>query len=294
MRADNLASRLQRQLPEGFFISRYPDHPHLFAGPDLLIGGEGELCALFLAKQREILRVDGLLARLTASRLALPEHMRWAVVVERSNADFEAVTRLHFQEIFGPDQDRDIARWVELSNTARGFNSVPAEIRADAQMRYQILFQVTALRRSRFHIERDPFQLLDSIQDQLWARSATISLVDINREGRPSSRRNIVQGESFSVGATSFTAGKSAREKIRPFCIYSLRRAYVLDNGVPYPQSSDPNILIIDEHPSARFDPLKPVRCANFAGWALTRADDPRDVAALADRLSESFRKYKL
>ncbi|HYY31507.1 MAG TPA: hypothetical protein VE860_26430, partial [Chthoniobacterales bacterium] len=66
---------------------------------------------------------------------------------------------------------------------------------------------------------------------------------------RPPSPRNILQAESFTVGAANFATGKSAHEQIKRFCTYSIRRAYALDNGVPYPKNSDPNILLVDSHP---------------------------------------------
>ena len=117
MTADQLATNLRKLLPHRFIISKHPDHPHLFAGPDLLIGGEGKLCGLFLAKKSEA--SDRLLARLIASRLAMPTNMRWAVVVDPRNpdtkategkfaqslafdkpqTDFERTVAVHFQEI---------------------------------------------------------------------------------------------------------------------------------------------------------------------------------------------------
>jgi hypothetical protein len=292
MRADRLASVLEKQIPPGFVISSYPDHPHLFAGPDLLIGGEGKLCALFLAKQREIWATDNLLARLTASRLAMPEHMRCAVVVDHTNANFEESVKREFLEIFGPDQAREIARFVKLSNTAAGFQIVPAEIRAHAMLRYQILFQITRLRLSHPRGAR-PYDLLHSLRMEGGTRPKAIALPQSVEKDRHGWYRNIVEEENFAVGATSFAPGISAQKRIQPFCVYSIRRSYVLDNGVPYLRDSDPNILVIDEQPTGMLDPLKPVRCANFAGWALAAADSPQDVAALADRIRESFDKQR-
>jgi hypothetical protein len=319
MTVQHLALGLERALPSGFLVSRYPNHPYLFAGPDLLIGGEGKLCALFFAKRREISRVDGLLARLIASRLSLPEHMRCAVVigqrhndtertderhlphdvdqideVDRHNADFEREIGWNFQEVFGSDQVTEIARWAEHSNTARGFNSVPREIRARAQLRYQVLFHLTALRLSHFYGEFDPMRLLGSIRDAVGKRPKTVIPDENSREDRQPSIRNVVREDFFSVGAASFKTGRSAQEKIRPLCIYSIQRAYTLDNGVPYPRKSDPNILLIDEKPSSTFDPFKAVRCANFAGWVLTSADDSQEITALAEHIRESYQRHKL
>lgn len=174
------------------------------------------------------------------------------------------------------------------------FRRVPHEIRARAQLRYQILVRVTTLRLSHSHGEIDPMRLLGSIRDGIRIKPQPVSFAETTGEDRQPSKRNIVQENAFSVGATSFRRGRSAREKIRPFCVYSIQRAYGLDGGVPYPRNADPNILVIDEPPSSRFDPFKPVRCANFAGWAVTRAGDSREVTELAERISGSYQKHEL
>jgi hypothetical protein len=320
MTVNHLASGLERVLPTGFLVSRHPNHPYLFAGPDLLIGGDSKLCALFVAKRREISRVDGLLARLTASRLSFPEHMRCAVVIDkhekrdtgtkrgdkrrvipvppeihevrRYDADFEVAIGRNFQEVFRSDQVNEIARWADRSNGVTIFKSVPRDVRALAQLRYQLLFQFTAQRLSHLYGGFDPVRLLGSIRDAVGKRPKTVIPDETSTADRQP--RNVVREDFFSVGATSFKNGRSAQEKIRPLCIYSIQRAYALENGVPYPRKSDPNILLIDEKPSSRFDPFKTMRCANFAGWVLTSADDNQEVTALAERIKELYQRHKI
>src|SRR5271167_3643956 len=72
----SLAKRVREQLGEGFVVLAQPEHPYLLAPPDLLIGGEGLLTAVFSPNSAENRTPRLLGARLVAARLALPEHAR--------------------------------------------------------------------------------------------------------------------------------------------------------------------------------------------------------------------------
>jgi hypothetical protein len=69
-----------------------PDHPLLLRGPDALVGGNNNLCAVFFPHALEHNNPAHLASRLIASRLALPVHCRTLLVMdERDEPRFEAL-----------------------------------------------------------------------------------------------------------------------------------------------------------------------------------------------------------
>ena len=86
--AETPMGSLVRQLGERFVVSVNPDHPYLFEGPDILAGGDGRLLAIFRPKSTELSNPNRLLSRLVLTKLALPNHTRYILVMdpERPNS----------------------------------------------------------------------------------------------------------------------------------------------------------------------------------------------------------------
>jgi hypothetical protein len=64
--------------------------------------------------------------------------------------------------------------------------------------------------------------------------------------------------------------------------------------GVPYPIEFVPSIMAVNEFPTNRFDPDKPMRAAAFAGWAMASAISLPDLSDLVGRVKEQFEARKL
>lgn len=73
-----------------------PDHPHLFAGPDVLIGSRGVITALFLPSWRDGTNYRDLIARLTASKLALPAKTYFVLVLPDADVSLPPNLEGHF------------------------------------------------------------------------------------------------------------------------------------------------------------------------------------------------------
>jgi hypothetical protein len=99
-----LAKRIQQQLGDRFVVLARPEHPYLLAPPDLLIGGEGLLTAVFSPKVAEARSPRLLRARLIAGRLALAEHARCILLLTREFDVSELVSPRDF-EIVLPAND---------------------------------------------------------------------------------------------------------------------------------------------------------------------------------------------
>ena len=78
-----LAKSLQRGIEGNYLVVPRPDHPMLIAGPDILIGGEGNLTAVFFVSKST--RVAILRARVIAARLALPVSSSMVAFAESYN-----------------------------------------------------------------------------------------------------------------------------------------------------------------------------------------------------------------
>jgi hypothetical protein len=58
-----------------------------------------------------------------------------------------------------------------------------------------------------------------------------------------------------------------------------MMQRYNLDNGIPYPTHQyETNIIVADEIPTDRFDPLKPLRTAAFTGWSIIKPQSLEDI----------------
>jgi hypothetical protein len=79
---------------------------------------------------------------------------------------------------------------------------------------------------------------------------------------------------------------------LRPFVDAALGYDYSLHNGIPYPRAHRPlKLLLVEQLPRARFDPLKPVRAAAFAGWVMTTARSAEDINTVERDLRTRIRE---
>ncbi|MGH9763151.1 MAG: hypothetical protein ACREAC_20180, partial [Blastocatellia bacterium] len=277
-------------------VSVRPDHPHLFAGPDIIVGGQGSLAAIFVPMQREQRNPDRILARLTASRLALPEHTRCLAFLD-DRPPLNAATLRNFDEVFYAKDERNLVKFVSDPKALGTFHPFPPEIRNHAYVKYDLCFQVSQLRRRTRRKGSDPRQLMTQLR-QAWPAVVPESLFG-HKEAflsvLPPKRRfrDVAFYKSSAIASAGLEGSRSVMELLRPFCEFSLVRSYVLDFGVPYPNPNypDPNVLLVEQWPTTRLDPMKAVRAAAFAGWVTAAAEEAEEIFELVLRLHETLEK---
>src|SRR5690242_2845501 len=105
-----LTLELRRELNSRFVTVPHPDHPFLLRAADILVGGEGNLSALFIPTRSEVNEPDLLRSRLILNRLALPPHTRCLLLIQSSQ---DALAQ-RFSADFA-----DVLPWKSRSKAAR-------------------------------------------------------------------------------------------------------------------------------------------------------------------------------
>jgi hypothetical protein len=84
----------------------------------------------------------------------------------------------------------------------------------------------------------------------------------------------------------------SPRAALLKFWTAAQNGRFVLDAGVPYTLVPDVlDLLLVEDWPSGRFDPEKPVRAAAFGGFITAMASPVEQITKLIDRARQIMRK---
>ncbi|MFC1971100.1 hypothetical protein ACFLV0_04110 [Chloroflexota bacterium] len=106
--------------------------------------------------------------------------------------------------------------------------------------------------------------------------------------------RNSISRENVSI---SILTGKAVTiSKIRHFGEYNMQTDYVLDRGIPYfrqQKTKTFNILLVDNLPSYRSDPLKVARSAAFLGLVFFKPKNADDVERFSEKMKTSLSRIK-
>jgi len=102
--------------------------------------------------------------------------------------------------------------------------------------------------------------------------------------------------ERVLVGTETFLNARSRFSRLRPFCESAIQLEYSLDNGIPYPRDGGlgevpVKVLVVDETPTLRFDPEKPLRAAAFTGWVITQGLSSKDIEEYTVFLEETIER---
>ena len=276
-------------LPEHFVVVLRPDVPNLLRAPDLIIGGEGRLFAIFKFQAAEQQSPDRLLVRLALARLALPRHTLCVLLWHSERTDDEtAAIATHFHSIISDDSPAVLVDHVRNSDVGRRTQEHLARIQGRQYRRAAALMSLSSnwLReafpgwpseetsqsderlaqdgdRVASRVVRRPSDLLDDIhpsrvyyqpvRTRSWFR------------GTETVYPTIEEHEDVILGAAS---GANLTARLARFNERLLLRTTNLDSGVPYPRPMTQNLLLVDRLPKHRFDPMKAIRAVCFAGWS--------------------------
>ena len=303
---------LPELLPEHFVVVLRPDVPNLLRGPDLIIGGEGRLFAIFKFQAAEQQSPDRLLVRLALARLALPRHTLCVLLWRPERTDGEnAAIATHFHSTISDDSPAVLVDHVLNSDVGTRTQRIPGDIQGRQYKRAAALMSLS----SNWLREAFPGRLSEEtsqaherlVQDgDLVAPRMVRSPSDLLEAIHPSTRehyrpvrtrswfrgtetvfRTLVEHENVILGAAS---GARLTARLARFNERLLLRTADLDSGVPYPRPMTQNLLVVDRVPKHRLDPMKAIRAACFAGWSPI---GPPQLARL-DRTLEQLRALPL
>lgn len=257
------ASRMRERLPSAFATVLAPDHPLLLRGPDVLVGGEGVLTAVYIPGVVERERSqDNLRTRYILSRLALPPHTRHVLAWSPDWAGgLPADLLSSFAEVLEPTATPSLVKIAQDREFVGRQKRVPPRELETARVRYSDALLVNkAVRRTRRH-DKDvaPFEL------QTTGRSRRRpELIDIHPTAE-------------TVTTYYFSEGLATAEFVQSLLSRTVPKSQPLIEGTPALRGSPFDVALLDHLVEPRGDPDKILRAAAFAGWVLLD-DDLRDL----------------
>lgn len=290
-----LVEYLKGRLPGDYHVADRPDHPHLFAAPDLLVGARGRLTALFWPSSRDSRQYHDLLARLTASRLALPSRTVHVLLLPRDGGEPSSQILWNFDHVASIDQLREVERIIRGVRNSSILESLWG-VRQRAHSRFSLLSRfVQARQRQRPH-GRNPVEVLRGWKSESWLidSHAVVRPTQIPKRGLRKPRA-VIEEEPMALAARSLKGTEgSILQGTRSLCVYSLLSEFNLDRGVPYPADLTPNILLTDELPSVTLGLGKPLWALAFAGWAAIAVDTSDELERLREYLVDLAHRRKI
>jgi hypothetical protein len=247
---------LQNQLKDSMIVAYRPDHPFLFSGPDILVGGGGRLIAVFVPKVSEKYNSKEIYARLIAAKLALPHHTIYIYISQ--STEFEQISNvtMHFHEVFGSSETSNLVNYIKRHEANHKVSDDLLFAKSEAMICYGIMLDLSRVNARR--VNRAKSENLDIDFEQ------KISGLNDTKESP-----YIKSFKKTLVGIRKFGKNTSFTEVVNSYSVKLFTRDYALDDGIPYRKERTPNLIVLDKIPTARFDPDKPVRTAAFAGWAV-------------------------
>jgi len=257
-----------------FHIVPQLDHPMLLSGPDILVGGEGKLTAIFCIEKKS--SEKQLLARITATRLAMPSNTR---LFAQISADAEIPLEIlgNFDETASKARDsKQLVRYCNSEARPKIDRAALAESKRLHSEKYAFALMLALLRRKHE---------LSTIRPELVIKELSIRDTDISRQTMrmPFLRKPSIQINGAYVA--SLNSLRNSLQQLRTLCDSGLNSSYQLVTGVPYVnQNANLNILLVEKCPIVRHDPDKPLRSAAFGCWIMAKSSSAEDISLLIER----------
>lgn len=270
MKYHELLAYLDKELSGRFRVAIRPDHPLILGGPDLLAGGRGSLCAIFVQKHGEQERPNDLLTRLANTRLALPSHTVCYVMKSPTVA-------LEPQMPSFADNFDGVFEFGDVSGVFNALTQSSPKARPDLTKIRKVAFQrATVLFKSALQVEKEAklsssrLNVLNEFRDKANAKPLSVPSW---RTMQTRHSQKFIEGKGVVATLANFADKPPVRSVLQHIFDIGLRIDYSLDNGIPYPHFRTVNTILVDEIPHIPNDPLKPMRCASFLGWIMIPAE---------------------
>jgi len=259
-----------------------PDHPLLIRGPDIIISIEQSLFALFTPSAEERQSPSRLKPRFVLSRLALPTHTRFLLVIEPSGVAVAQYFSNDFADIIEWSRRSRIVQIASNKEYTGRHRDVPAEIIGDAQLRFANAMTVMHI---VARLSRRPFSA--AFAETTYGEGiATSRPPQMRRTQRvPVVNRTLAEtgGVAFAEMLDFDVDASAVRELIDDQVNYS----YVLDNGIPYQSGDASGLAVVRDWPIGHRDPDKLIHAAAFAGWAFVLEENRNELRRFARRLKQ-------
>jgi hypothetical protein len=259
--------KLKGELENSYLVINAPDHPLLLRGPDLIVGSEAGLLAVFLPHAAEIRDVSLLETRLTLSRLALPGNTCTVLSTSEDEDWLANEFGQHFSEIIRMRDFNELPGIARHASAVGKTSQMPRELIQEAQERFLDVYQVT-------QAVRWISQRKDRGREIASEQSKRMKAAKRTEEGN--------LGETLFV---RFGEGTLTNQTMYPLVRKRVANKYVLEGGIPHPTTDVPYGLVsVKELPHQRIDPDKLLRASAFAGWAIV--DEANDLPRISNNLA--------
>lgn len=290
---NSITDKIKAEFKREYNVAVFPDFPHLISAPDILIGGNGKLCAIFIAKIYELHQPDLLLSRLVLSRLGLPDNLISVLVIpnDKNFEEGEISISRNFDLLLVNEKVKAVKQLLESDYKSRKLIS---ETRHRTITRYTRFFYENLQR----NIDKPGYSKPQELFHELRVKGGYQVTKTQNWNSQETANKgNLLEGlavrENVNVLAGTFENNASPFAKLKKFCYRSLKFDYALDNGVPYIFNPKVNILLLDKIPYYKFDPQKPLRSSAFSGLVLSQVERIDDIEFLSDKLEKSMEKMR-
>ncbi len=274
-----LAKYIDRRVPADHLVVPFPDPPNMLLAPDILVGGDGRLSAIFVVQRNT--SMGTLRARLISARLLLPVHTRMLLFlsVDRQvpydlERSFDAIAATTQQKLLLPSPGGPGMRASQLTDLLA--------VRRQNNTRAEAILTVVYLRNRHAYKGRRTKTITRSLS----------RVAPSQRPGHPVaaelSATRMRPPFAVVAGTVVVPIGNqvgSLRARLGPIWKAGLLGTFSLDDGVPYPHSLRPHVALRGSPTRNERDPHKAIRSSAFAGWALVSADTEQDVTLLAERM---------
>ncbi|WP_029279469.1 hypothetical protein [Pedobacter borealis] len=266
-------------IPREYVRVDNPEHPFTLVGPEMLLSDKKNLIALFEPSAEELKSKTKLMTRLIGARIAYPAITNMVLLLDPKNTiGFkQEVASDYFDHII---EHRELRNLEQLFKVKKNLN-ILAEHKDeqrnifDFQAKKQMLnlkylenndFKYKKVKLFSQNVEKPSFHNYITGQDEI-PRS---NIFEYNQEA--------------IIGIKNLQKSKSDLVELMPFFEFTLRSQFKVDRGIPYYGNQQNKILNINERPSNRFDPLKPVRMISLYGWQLSNFDSEEELKETVKR----------
>src|SRR5262249_20531174 len=275
-----IAAAIGEALPTNYTVVIEPDHPLLLKGPDLLVGGEGNLWLFLIPTARENRSAHQLTQRFALCRWALPRHACFILATggEEYNAIGDQAEFEELLEVVGPDDPESIVDAVLQLKDLTEIRSVMLEAKARMP---ELPLDVAVFLSERFTLNYRFSLAMVRRHERTTRRSGRSDIP----EQLPASREGHVLLQDVEV-----TRFKNQRPSLAP--VYALMikagiSGYDFREGVPYPRRSFPRIALVKDFPMVRGDPYKALRAAAFANLSFIPEERADQLNQIIERIHE-------
>lgn len=254
-----------------YFRVNNPDHPFVYSGPDILLSDAKSLTALFIPSPEELGSSNKLLLRLINSKIGYPANTIMTLVLDH-NKEFKNTDRV----------ERDFFDLVIEPSDLKRLKSILKETKSisyfkDFKHTQKQLFdrQARVQNSNLVYAEKVKF---DKDKVEPFINKEKIQYFNYLEDRFEKVRSNIYAFENTLIGFKNLSK-KPDLEELAPYYDFVLRSELFMKDKIPFfKKRDDAKCLSLNELPTSRFDPMKPMRLASLFGWLIGNINSEKDL----------------